>query len=234
MLSSSLVLFLYLSFLREIACEETEVFILSTANLERVKEVLTMLDTVAKTNQRTALNSIEKIENLYDRLKLDQSEKYQFLSMNQVKRKDFLLFPKQLLLQTQTTTSFRMRLCLEIYDSNQKPNKITILYIVYVQGNGRSVLRALQLEVDRLEEIKKENIEQFIINLRSELHGLWEQCFYSSEQINDFVPLPQHRLQRAPAGAARSRGGASEGSLRGEQGALLQGLPEAGGLEQVH
>ena len=79
-----LVLFLYFSFLREIACEETEVFILSTANLERVKEVLTMLDTVAKNNQRTALNSIEKIENLYDRLKLDQSEKYQFLSMNQV------------------------------------------------------------------------------------------------------------------------------------------------------
>ena len=43
--------------------------------------------------------------------------------------------------------------------------------------------------MDRLEEIKKENIEQFIINLRNELHGLWEQCFYSSEQINDFVPL---------------------------------------------
>ena len=75
-----------MSFLREIACEETEVFILSTANLERVKGVLTLLDKVAKTNQRTALNSIEKIENLYDRLKLDQSEKYQFLSMNQVKR----------------------------------------------------------------------------------------------------------------------------------------------------
>ena len=59
----------------------------------------------------------------------------------------------------------------------------------FVQGNGRSVLRALQLEVDRLEEIKKENIEQFIINLRNELHGLWEQCFYSSEQINCFAPL---------------------------------------------
>ena len=58
-----------------------------------------------------------------------------------------------------------------------------------LQGNGRSVLRALKLEVDRLEEIKKENIEQFIINLRNELHGLWEQCFYSSEQINAFVPL---------------------------------------------
>merc|ERR550539_137738 len=126
-------------FEREIACEETEVFILSTVNLERVKEVLTRLDSVASNNQRTGLNSIEKIENLYERLKMDQSEKYQFLSMN--------------------------------------------------QGNGRSVLRALQLEVDRLEEIKKENIEQFIINLRNELHGLWGQCFYSSAQINAFAPL---------------------------------------------
>merc|ERR1719219_1440388 len=126
-------------FEREIACEETEVFILSSANLERVKGVLTMLDNYFKNNQRTALNSIEKIENLYERLKLNQAEKYQFLSMN--------------------------------------------------QGNGRSVLRALQLEVDRLEEIKKENIEQFIINLRNELHALWEQCFYCSEQINCFAPL---------------------------------------------
>ena len=37
--------------------------------------------------------------------------------------------------------------------------------------------------------MKKENIEQFIINLRNELHSLWEQCFYSSNQINDFGPL---------------------------------------------
>ena len=62
-------------------------------------------------------------------------------------------------------------------------------HVCFVQGNSRSVLRALQLEVDRLEEIKKENIEQFIINLRNELHGLWEQCYFSSEQINAFQPL---------------------------------------------
>ena len=66
-------------------CEQTEVFILSTANLERVKGVLTMLDNVAANNQKSALNSIEKIENLYERLKMDQAEKYQFLSMNQVR-----------------------------------------------------------------------------------------------------------------------------------------------------
>ena len=86
---SPLVLALYLSFHRKIDSEESEVFILSTANLERVKGVLTMLDNVASNNQKAALDSIEKIENLYDRLKLDQTEKYQFLSMNQVR---FLLF----------------------------------------------------------------------------------------------------------------------------------------------
>ena len=84
-LCSPLVLALYLSFRREIACEETDVFILSTANLERVKGVLTMLDNVASKKQKSALDSVEKIENLYDRLKLDQTEKYQFLSMNQVR-----------------------------------------------------------------------------------------------------------------------------------------------------
>jgi len=127
------------SFEREIACEETESFILSSSNLERAREVLTMLDNIMKKNQKTGLTAIEKIENLYDRLKLNSTDKYQFLSMH--------------------------------------------------QGNGRTTLRALHLEVERLEEIKKENIEQFIINLRNELHSLWEQCFYSSQQINDFGPL---------------------------------------------
>lgn len=63
--------------------------------------MLTRLDNLYKTNQRTALNSIEKIENLYDRLKLDQREKYQFLSMNQV------CISKQLLLYTQAVIAFR-------------------------------------------------------------------------------------------------------------------------------
>ena len=88
-LCSPLALALYLSFRRKIAFEETGAFILSTANLERVKGVLTMLDNVASNNQKVALDSIEKIENLYNRLKLDQTEKYRFLSMNQVR---FLLF----------------------------------------------------------------------------------------------------------------------------------------------
>ena len=57
---------------------------LSTSNLGKVKNVLKMLDDIATTNQKTTLDAIERIESLYERLKLDTNEKYQFLSMHQV------------------------------------------------------------------------------------------------------------------------------------------------------
>ena len=57
---------------------------LSTSNLGKVKNVLKMLDDIASTNQKTTLDAIERIESLYERLKLDTNEKYQFLSMHQV------------------------------------------------------------------------------------------------------------------------------------------------------
>ena len=79
------LLYQYISCHREIACEDIEVFILSTTNLQRVKEVLSMLDNMLAQNQRTTLNAVEKIESLYERLKLDSNEKYQFLSMHQVR-----------------------------------------------------------------------------------------------------------------------------------------------------
>ena len=40
-----------------------------------------------------------------------------------------------------------------------------------------------------MEEIKKANIEQFIINPRDELHGIWDNCYYSPDQRNAFEPL---------------------------------------------
>lgn len=46
-----------------------------------------MLDNMLAQNQRTTLNAVEKIESLYERLKLDSNEKYQFLSMHQVRKK---------------------------------------------------------------------------------------------------------------------------------------------------
>jgi len=57
------------------------------------------------------------------------------------------------------------------------------------QGHGKSVLTEMKLEIERLEEVKKANIEQFIINLRNELHDVWDKCFFSPEQRNAFKPL---------------------------------------------
>jgi len=92
-----------------------------------------------KTNQKKHMEMVEKISSLYERLRLDVSEKYKFLSVN--------------------------------------------------QGHGKSVLAELKFEVDRLEELKKANIEQFIINLRNELNDIWDRCFYSDNQKIAFQAL---------------------------------------------
>merc|ERR1719232_1185603 len=124
---------------REIACEDTERFTLSANNLTEVGNILRMLQNQVKSNQKHHLAMVEKIESLYERLRLDMTEKYQFLSLH--------------------------------------------------QGHGKSVLSEMKLEIDRLEEIKKANIEQFINNLRNELHVIWDQCFYSPEQRDAFQAL---------------------------------------------
>jgi len=124
---------------REVACEDTDRFVLSSANLARVEEVVSRLEAGVKDNQRSALASIERIDALYERLQLDTGDKMEFLAMN--------------------------------------------------RGHNPTILRTLQGEIDRLEEIKKANLEKFVITLRNELHSLWDDCFYSPEQRNQFQPL---------------------------------------------
>jgi hypothetical protein len=51
-----------------------------------------------------------------------------------------------------------------------------------------SVIQRLEAEVERLEELKKANIEKFVINLRDELHQLWDECYYSEQQRCLFIP----------------------------------------------
>ena len=71
-------------FYREIACEDTERFILSSTNLAQVADILKMLENQVKTNQKRHMEMVEKISSLYERLRLDVSDKYKFLSVNQV------------------------------------------------------------------------------------------------------------------------------------------------------
>jgi len=124
---------------REVACEETDRFVLSATNLSQVANILKQLESEVKKNQKMVMESVEKIDHLYERLQLEMNEKFQFLAEN--------------------------------------------------QGHSPSAISRLHEEIMRLEEIKKANIEKFVNNLRNELHALWDQCFYSPDQRNNFSPL---------------------------------------------
>jgi len=126
-------------FEREVACEDTDRFVLSTANLTSVGGIVKKLEEEKTRNMRTTMEAVEKLDSLYERLQLDMGEKFQFLSEN--------------------------------------------------PGHGPSTIAILHKEIERLEEIKKANIEKFVNTLRNELHKLWDDCFYSPEQRNRFSPL---------------------------------------------
>jgi len=124
---------------REVACEETDRFVLSSTNMSQVSSILKHLEEQVKKNQKMVMEAVEKIDNLYERLQMEMNDKFQFLAEN--------------------------------------------------QGHSPSTIRALHTEITRLEEIKKANIEKFVNNLRNELHCLWDRCFYSPDQRNNFSPL---------------------------------------------
>lgn len=124
---------------REVACEETDRFVLSATNLSQVSSILKQLEGEVKKNQKVVMEAVERLDSLYERLQLEMNEKFQFLAEN--------------------------------------------------QGHSPSVISRLHQEIERLEEIKKANIEKFVNNLRNELHCLWDKCFYSADQRNNFSPL---------------------------------------------
>lgn len=58
-----------------------------------------------------------------------------------------------------------------------------------MSGSKAKVRKALQLEVDRLEELKMQNMKKVIEAIRVELVQYWDQCFYSQEQRQAFAPF---------------------------------------------
>ncbi|XP_055673608.1 protein regulator of cytokinesis 1 isoform X1 [Falco peregrinus] len=59
---------------------------------------------------------------------------------------------------------------------------------VHVAGSRAKTRKALQLEVDHLEELKLQNIRSVIQGIRAELADYWDKCFYSQEQREVFSP----------------------------------------------
>merc|ERR1719233_1598152 len=76
-----------------------------------------------------------------------------------------------------------------LYERLQMEMNDKFQFLAENQGHSPSTIRSLHTEITRLEEIKKANIEKFVNNLRNELHCLWDKCFYSPDQRNNFSPL---------------------------------------------
>ncbi|XP_069834139.1 protein regulator of cytokinesis 1-like isoform X2 [Dendropsophus ebraccatus] len=49
-------------------------------------------------------------------------------------------------------------------------------------------LRMWESELARLDELKRANLKQVILNIRQELNSYWDKCFYSLEQRKEFAP----------------------------------------------
>ncbi|NP_001369316.1 protein regulator of cytokinesis 1 isoform 7 [Mus musculus] len=76
----------------------------------------------------------------------------------------------------------------ELWDRLQIPEEEREPVEAIMTGSKTKIRNALKLEVDRLEELKMQNIKQVIEKIRVELAQFWDQCFYSQEQRQAFAP----------------------------------------------
>ncbi|XP_071610123.1 protein regulator of cytokinesis 1 isoform X2 [Heliangelus exortis] len=84
-------------------------------------------------------------------------------------------------------TELRSRI-LALWERLQVPEEERVTSAVHMAGSRAKTRKALQLEVDRLEELKLQNMKSVIQAIRVELADLWDKCFYSQEQREDFSP----------------------------------------------
>ncbi|KAM9311904.1 protein regulator of cytokinesis 1 [Gastrophryne carolinensis] len=59
----------------------------------------------------------------------------------------------------------------------------------HMTGSKGKTIEALQNELDRLHELKLQNIKNVIEVIREELKSFWDKCFYSNEQRLAFAPF---------------------------------------------
>eukprot|EP00088_Acartia_fossae_P036976 TRINITY_DN3816_c0_g1_i5.p1 TRINITY_DN3816_c0_g1~~TRINITY_DN3816_c0_g1_i5.p1 ORF type:complete len:685 (-),score=168.86 TRINITY_DN3816_c0_g1_i5:182-2236(-) len=77
----------------------------------------------------------------------------------------------------------------KLYERLQLDNNLKFQFLAENRGHSMPVIESLKAEIHRLEEIRRQNIEKFTWNIRKELDELWDKCYYSEEQRNNFLPL---------------------------------------------
>ncbi|XP_063170227.1 protein regulator of cytokinesis 1 [Candoia aspera] len=60
-----------------------------------------------------------------------------------------------------------------------------------MEGSRAGIMNALHLEVDRLEELKRQNLQNVVEAIRVQLATYWDRCFFGEEQRRAFGPYYQ-------------------------------------------
>ncbi|XP_045544773.1 protein regulator of cytokinesis 1b isoform X3 [Salmo salar] len=76
----------------------------------------------------------------------------------------------------------------ELWDRLQVPQEERELFSEHMVASKKKNLDALEAEGRRLMELKRLNMRNVTEAIRSEIAGLWEKCFFSSDQQQAFVP----------------------------------------------
>ncbi|XP_077119671.1 protein regulator of cytokinesis 1 isoform X8 [Ranitomeya variabilis] len=77
----------------------------------------------------------------------------------------------------------------ELWERLQISEEEREAFSVHMTGSKGKTIKALQDEVDRLQELKLQNIKNVIEVIRAELSSYWDKCFYSNEQRQAFAPF---------------------------------------------
>ncbi|XP_074011892.1 protein regulator of cytokinesis 1 [Numenius arquata] len=102
---------------------------------------------------------------------------------------------QSLLQQLEAQRSLNADMCAELrsritmlWERLQVPAEERELSAVHTTGSSAKTRKALQLEVNTLEELMLQNIKSVIPRIRAELADYWDKCFYSQEQREGFSP----------------------------------------------
>ncbi|XP_062819609.1 protein regulator of cytokinesis 1 isoform X2 [Anolis carolinensis] len=105
---------------------------------------------------------------------------------------------KELLQQLELKRSQKEALCEDLrsrvvvlWNRLQVPAEEREAFSPYMVGFGSKIMNALQQEEDRLEQLKRDNIQNVVEAIRTELVGYWDKCFFSEQQRRSFAPYFQ-------------------------------------------
>ncbi|XP_077173704.1 protein regulator of cytokinesis 1 isoform X2 [Paroedura picta] len=105
---------------------------------------------------------------------------------------------KELLQQLEIKRAQKEALCEELrskilvlWDRLRVPAEERESFVTCMAGSRSRTLEALQLELNRLETLKLQNIRNMVEAIRVELVDFWDKCFYGKEQREAFQPYYQ-------------------------------------------